>query len=315
MRLQKIISGGQTGADRAALDTAIKFNIGHGGWVPAGRLAEDGPIPKIYRVREMKTSSHEDRTAENVATADATVIMARGVLTGGTLLTLEIAKTYHAPCCHLDLLTMDEFEAALLLHEFFDESGGAIATLNVAGPRASQDPFIYRSVKSILEAFIFLEMTQSDQWKLPQVGDVDFEMSIVDALFLPSAQPDVIDANGHGCQTPQAAVSLLAKRLPFRVRSIIANLGEDRIGRLYFSMCDALSQWLGMDMGNHRLLAACRSEGVTNPSEMDPGASDLNILLPDWPDRAIMDNEDAVMFILKALQIHLQRHYQIRRLK
>ena len=314
MRLQKIISGGQTGADRAALDTAIKFNIDHGGWVPAGRLAEDGPIPKIYRVREIKTPSYEERTAENVATADATVIMARGALTGGTLLTLEIAKAYHAPCCHLDLLAMDEFEAALLLHEFFDESEGAIATLNVAGPRASQDPFLYRSVKSILEAFIFLEMTQSDQWKPPQVGEVDFEMSIVDALFLPSDQPNLIDTNGHRCQTPQEAVALLAKRLPFRVCSIIANLEEDQIGGLYFSMCDALSQWLGMDMGNHGLLAACRSEAVTNFSEMDQGASNRGIILPEWPDRASMDNEDAVMFILKALQIHLRRDYQIRRL-
>lgn len=298
MRLKKIISGGQTGADRAALDSALKFNIDHGGWVPAGRLAEDGKLPDIYRVQEMATASYEDRTKQNVITADGTVIIVRGASMGGTLLTEKIAQTCNVPWCRLDLLTMDEFEGALLLHEFFDESDGAIATLNVAGPRAGEDPFIYRSVKAILEAFLFLEMTRSDTWTLPSVAGLDFESSVVEALFPSSSfsSKSGSDSLGMECKTPQDVVQLLASRLPFRICSIIANLEDERIGMLYFTLRDLLTQWLGMDMGNHGLLAACRNA-------------------PEWPIRATMDNEDAVMFILKSLQRYLRHDYRIRSVK
>ena len=72
--LEKIVSGGQTGADRAALDFAISKKIPHGGWVPKGRLAEDGPLPKKYKLQEMSTDSYQDRTEQNVIDADGTVI-------------------------------------------------------------------------------------------------------------------------------------------------------------------------------------------------------------------------------------------------
>ena len=82
--IKKIISGGQTGADRAALDFALKLGIPHGGWIPKGRIAEDGPLPEIYRLQEMPTDSYEARTEQNVLDSDGTLIVARGKLTGGT---------------------------------------------------------------------------------------------------------------------------------------------------------------------------------------------------------------------------------------
>jgi len=82
--IKKIISGGQTGADRAALDVAIKFNIPHGGWIPKGRIAEDGPLPDKYQLQEMPTSSYPKRTEQNVIDSDGTLIFSRGKPTGGT---------------------------------------------------------------------------------------------------------------------------------------------------------------------------------------------------------------------------------------
>ena len=90
----KIISGGQTGADRAALDFAIKHNIPHGGWMPKGRKAEDGPLPDRYQLEEMPTASHRARTEQNVIDSDGTVIISHGILTGGSAYTAKMARKH-----------------------------------------------------------------------------------------------------------------------------------------------------------------------------------------------------------------------------
>ncbi|MGA6926409.1 MAG: putative molybdenum carrier protein, partial [Desulfosarcina sp.] len=82
--LKKIISGGQTGVDRAALDVALRLGIDHGGWLPKGRLAEDGVLPPHYMLEEMPTASLEARTEKNVQDSDGTLIISRGSPTGGT---------------------------------------------------------------------------------------------------------------------------------------------------------------------------------------------------------------------------------------
>ncbi len=82
--VSKIVSGGQTGVDRAALDAAIKLGIAHGGWVPKGRLAEDGPLPETYRMRETASAAYSERTERNVIDSDGTLIISRGELTGGS---------------------------------------------------------------------------------------------------------------------------------------------------------------------------------------------------------------------------------------
>ena len=78
--IKKIISGGQTGADRAALDSAIKLGIPHGGWIPKGRITENGPLPEKYQLQEMPTISYPRRTEQNVIDSDGTLIVARGKL-------------------------------------------------------------------------------------------------------------------------------------------------------------------------------------------------------------------------------------------
>ncbi len=144
----KIISGGQTGADRAALDAAIELSIPHGGWLPRGRKAEDGPVPDHYRLQEMTSRKYRDRTLQNILDSDATLIVSFGPLTGGSALTEALAIRHDRPCLHLDMeeITMEQAVAALekWVRKF------AVCTLNVAGPRASGEPRIYDTVKEIL---------------------------------------------------------------------------------------------------------------------------------------------------------------------
>jgi len=146
--VSKIISGGQTGVDRAALDAAIELGISHSGWVPKGRKAEDGAIPKKYRLDEMPTNGYAERTEQNIADSDGTLIISRGRLTDGSLLTLQLAAKRKRPCLHMDLSVMSASEASKTINSWISRHG--IAILNVAGPRASKDPGIYELTRDIL---------------------------------------------------------------------------------------------------------------------------------------------------------------------
>jgi hypothetical protein len=97
--IKRIISGGQTGAERAALDFAIKMGLQHGCWVPKGRLAEDGPIPARYNLKEMPTKNFPQRTERNVKKADGTLIVFHGKLTRGSDLTKKMQSNTTNPTC------------------------------------------------------------------------------------------------------------------------------------------------------------------------------------------------------------------------
>jgi hypothetical protein len=146
----QIISGGQTGADRAALDFAVAQVIPHGGWCPRGRRAEDGRINRRYRLRQTPSREHSQRTEWNIRDSDATLIIsvARG-LSGGSLLTRQIARRLGKPCLHLGganitTLKLARLNAFLVRHK--------IIVLNVAGPRASDEPGVYDLVMKYLTA-------------------------------------------------------------------------------------------------------------------------------------------------------------------
>lgn len=144
-----IISGGQTGADRAALDFAIAQGIEHGGWCPRGRRAEDGKIPSCYSLRETPSKHYLQRTKWNVRDSDATVVFSiKSQLTGGTRLTYELAQQLGRPVLLLSRDANDVQSAAEHLRRFVDQYG--VCTLNVAGPRASQEPEIRAFVTDVL---------------------------------------------------------------------------------------------------------------------------------------------------------------------
>ncbi len=151
MPIRKIISGGQTGADRAALDAAIELGLGVGGWVPKGRRAEDGTIPDRYpNMIETDSQAYAVRTRLNVRDSDATVVLSDGRPSGGSALTIRIAHALGKPVLHLDLESRSPSEAAERLGQWL--ASVEPATLNVAGPRASKDPHISDATKAILIA-------------------------------------------------------------------------------------------------------------------------------------------------------------------
>ncbi len=232
--LKKIISGGQTGADRAALDLAIKFNLPHGGWISRGRTTESGPLPLQYQLQELNTTDYPSRTRQNILDSHGTVILARGRLTSGSLLTQSFARVKGKPLCHIDLAERDSFEASMILHSFILEN--QIEILNVAGPRASHDPGIYFDVKSILEAVLymmFLDSAQEEQFR-----------ALIPTEFVPEVFPETRDQ----------AVQLIAQELPLKTKTFVARLKDEKILALYFGWLDYLKARLGFNSWNEILL-------------------------------------------------------------
>jgi len=153
MQLEKIVSGGQSGADRAALDVAIELGLQVGGWVPRARLAEDGPIPNRYPgLVETDSDDPSRRTVDNVRDSDATLIVSHGALGGGSRLTLEEARRTGKPVLHVDLNELAPASAAERLRRWLADVDPA--TLNVAGPRASEDAAIYDGVATLVRAVL-----------------------------------------------------------------------------------------------------------------------------------------------------------------
>ena len=146
--LTRIVSGGQTGADRGGLDAAIELGIEHGGWCPRDRRAEDGPIPERYHLRATESADYSARTERNVVDSDGTVLLTRGTPTGGSKLTAELAARRGKPLLHLDLDRLDNAAAAATLRAWL--ASKRIAILNVAGTRESGCPGLAEDVRRLL---------------------------------------------------------------------------------------------------------------------------------------------------------------------
>jgi len=149
LTLVKIVSGGQTGADRAALNWAMMHGVPHGGWCPQGRKAEDGTIAPGYRLTETPSDSYVQRTEWNVRDSDGTVILSLSrTLTGGSRRTAELAQQHGKPWLHLSK-DANKGNAGERLRRFVQQHH--IRVLNVAGPRASTEPDIGEFVTTTLD--------------------------------------------------------------------------------------------------------------------------------------------------------------------
>jgi hypothetical protein len=156
MVIKKIISGAQTGADRAALDAALALGFPIGGRVPRGRRAEDGPVPDHYpNLRETDTDDYETRTRWNVQDADATLILSHGPLTGGSKFTEDIARSLGKPVRHVDLDATSIDDAVSEIRAWLATVEGE--TLNVAGPRASNDLEIYEKTREAIRHLLTVD--------------------------------------------------------------------------------------------------------------------------------------------------------------
>jgi hypothetical protein len=224
--IKKIISGGQTGADRAAFDFARKYFKPHGGWIPKGRITEDGPLPRKYQLREMPTASYSARTEQNVIDSDGTVIFSRGKPTGGTDYTRSMVLKHRKQLLHVDLNIRTFYDAAHLLLSWIDLQH--IKILNVAGPRASKDPAIYNDVFKIL--------------------DMAYNIHTVDKIRNLEKLPKTVDE----------AVEKLIKDLPLKDKTTIAKMAEKDLMTLQFTLGSYIGSEFGVWTGNAELLFSCK---------------------------------------------------------
>lgn len=152
--IEKVVSGGQTGVDRAALDVAIAAGIACGGWCPRGRIAEDGPIPDFYPLKETKRRGYIERTRLNVEESDGTLIITEGAPAGGTERALEHAERIGKPVLIVEL--GDELGGAgadlARARDWVAENG--IRVVNIAGPRESTSGGIYDLAAAFLQRLL-----------------------------------------------------------------------------------------------------------------------------------------------------------------
>lgn len=144
----KVISGGQTGADRGGLEAAIDLGLEHGGWCPRGRRAEDGAVPARFGLEETPTADYPERTGRNVVSSDATVVFTFGAARGGSELTLRLAREHRRPHLHVDLGKLGDEGASARLREWL--RAASVRVLNVAGSRESEAAGIGERVRRIV---------------------------------------------------------------------------------------------------------------------------------------------------------------------
>ena len=238
--LKKIISGGQTGADQAALDVAIKLGIPHGGWIPRGRKTETGALDARYKLKEMETSDYNKRTEQNVVDSDGTLIISRGRLTGGSDYTREMALLHHRPWLHIDLNKTNAFQAAKKIKSWLTEN--EIEVLNVAGPRASKDPAIYQVTVDIMETVFYLDL-------IDDTMHASFTVSPKRRLQL---KKEILP------QTVEEATDKLLSKLSLRDKTMIANIPKDKLTDLYQSLDADMRNEVGLWLTGESLLESCR---------------------------------------------------------
>ena len=149
MAIERIVSGGQAGVDRAALDTALELGISCGGWCPRGRRAEDGAIAPVYPLTETPSQLYVQRTRWNVRDSDATLILLRGAPEGGTLLTIRHAERVARPHWIVDLEGARRTVPVVLWLK-----SNSVAVLNIAGRRESKNPGIYSLARDFLRELL-----------------------------------------------------------------------------------------------------------------------------------------------------------------
>ena len=246
--IKKIISGGQTGADRAALDFALKFFKPYCGWIPKGRITEEGPLDDKYQLQEMPTASYPARTEQNVIDSDGTLIFSRGKPTGGTDYTRKMVLKHKRQLLHIDLNLRTSYDAAHLLSSWIDLQH--IKILNVAGPRASKDPAIYNDV------FRVLEMAHKIHGK-GRIGNIE-------------KLPGTVDE----------AVERLIAELSLKDKTTIANMTENELMTLEFTLGAYIDSEFGIYTGNRELRFSSKMH--SGDVHLDPDAISPLIIKELW---------------------------------
>ena len=253
--LRKIIAGGQTGAEQAALDAAIELDIPHGGWIPKGPAAETDPLLEKYNVREMPVSSRSQVVEQNIVDSEGTLLMSHGELFGELAAARDMAVQHARQWIHIDFNVTTELDAALKTSIWMIEHN--ISVLNVSGPTACKDTEIYEKAKDIVEGIIYLIRFQDSRYSI-----------------------DTLSAETIAPKTVAEAVSRLISKLPLKDKITIANMTADELDSLSPTLGEYVSHFFMQWAGNNELMASCRF--VSKKDIPDENAASKVILEELW---------------------------------
>ena len=273
--LKKIISGGQIGADQAALDAAIKYNFPHGGWIQKGRKTQSGSLPDKYHLKEMFVSGYKERIEENVIKSDGTVIISHGNLSGGADYSQKMAEKHNRPCLIIDLNETPAFLASSKINTWIIEND--IEIMNVTGSRASEDSDIYKDTVYIIEGAILLDLVNAKSGEY--VTDYDRK----DFIKLVPMPPKTVDE----------AVERMISDLDLESKVKIANMDLNNLANVHFELDVYFKNAFGVWHGNKELLVDCRAKSG----------------------ELIRDEDEATFVILKALWEKLRGTHTMRVVK
>lgn len=271
----KIISGGQTGVERAALDVAMKLGIDHGGWIPKNSSRLHGLVDQKYRLKESVESGYQNAIEQNVKASNGTLLITRGQKTLETRQAVQMALKHKKQLLHVDLSQNSAFEGASLANAWF--SLNAVQYAYVTGINADLDPDIYRQTLKILQTAFYLSFVKQD----PPNKDQGFEVDLPREM-----------SGSHPQKVPEA-VALLKSVLPLKDRAVMANMQLDELDQLHSGLGEYIKQNFGLYKGNEPLLKSCAEAGNMPHPVLD----------------------DACAVILKALWEDLQMTHKLRVIK
>ncbi len=257
--IHKILSGGQTGVQRAALDTAIKLGISYGGWIRRGRRGEDGPLSGRYQLQEVETVGIQGAIERNVEAAEGTLIISRGSLSDWLTFSVRTTLQRHKQLLHADLSQRSLFEAATLICDWAEAH--KIRTIYVTGPQQSEDDAIYANSCSVLEASVYLGFIKSTSLGSFRGAD--------------SGGPDA----GQPA-TVEQAVERLKAALSLKDRVAVANTGADQLDGIYHWLAEYIKKAFGLYAGNQELLKNCATH--TGLSDVLPDEACMVIIRALW---------------------------------
>ena len=240
MILKKIISGGQTSADQAALDAAIKMGIDHGGWMPKGRNTETGTLAKNYNLREMPTDDYSECVKQNVKDSKGTLIIFYGKLTGDLYLAERETLKLRHQLLGVDLNQTIAFHAASLVNDWIQLRH--IDVLYVVGPSTTINPHVGKHTKLMLERALILDLM-----------NVSSHRAITDF-----SQKDHLEKRPVFPKTIHEAVERLITEMALKDKVVIANMTHDELVDLNSNLGAYIRNAFRLWSGNHELMESCR---------------------------------------------------------
>jgi hypothetical protein len=233
MIVRRIISGGQSGVERAALDLAVQLGIAHGGWVAPGRVVDDGLLPDRYRLTEVAFSGGPASADANLQMSDGVLLIARGPLAGEAAGVHDQARRRQHPHLLLDLDRYTRFQSSLLINSWLRAK--QVETLFITGPRENEQPSIYRDTMACFRAA---------WWALMMAEPVTVKNNAEDRDDLP--------------RTLGEAVTRLKQTLPLKDQVTIANMRADEIAGLRTTLGRYVQRQFGIWDGNLELMQSCQ---------------------------------------------------------